>query len=291
MAAVGDGQYLASNRNYGVKEYVCSLKNDEIFCRVGVVATTAGLGAAIGAGCGAVAATPTIIGIPAGAASGAFIGGMVGLGIGLAGEMMSHAVEYRNACERLRNSQVLDDGEDGMTVFTKKLAVLNFDPDYQCGILHAPMTQPVRIEGENQLYERRALVKWVRENGTSPMTRRPIAERDIQGAPRGLAYNGKMCHAILENPELLSSFTPDEQVALRAYRKDCMKESKRFYHKETQDILKKATDIATARQSLQQLTDLVEMMDPVVNMDFSPLMVSEAFGEGQDGDDEEKVPG
>lgn len=244
--------------------YVCSLSNKELFSRTAKVALTSGLGAGAGAGIGAAVTTPSVVGIPAGAASGAFIGGMTGLGVGITASMIFDVRAYAKAYKNIK--------QDGGQTFSTRLAEADLDPSYLCGINLVPMVEPVRISGEPQLYERKVLEKWIKQNGTSPISRREITRNDLQFAAEGLAYNGRACHDILNNPQALAKFNDDEVVALKAYREDCVAVSSRFYKNESTKILYKAARLQdNPRASLAQLSQLVELMDPVVNINADEI--------------------
>lgn len=285
-AAIGDKRaWMVTQPGYETGKtypiYISSLSCNQIFNRTAAVAATAGVGAGIGAGVGAIVTTPSIVGIPAGAASGAFIGGMTGLGVGIAGTMIFDVCKYVKACKDLK--------QDGARAFTRKLANMDLDPAYLCGITHMPIIEPVVIRGEPQMYERKDLLRWISSSGTSPMTRKRITERDIDFTPTGLAYNGKVCHEILSDPVAVAKFTPAEVVALKAYREDCVAVSGRFYKKETAQILKDANSLAVnPRDSLAKLTALVNLIDPIANLNFDEIEEVEEVEE-VDGPEQEEV--
>jgi hypothetical protein len=274
MAAVANtGKvWMKSNEGYESGKtypaYICSLSNRQLFNRTAAVAASAGVGAAVGAGIGAAVTTPSVVGIPAGAASGAFIGGMSGLGAGVVATMIFDVCKYQASFISLK--------QQGGSAFSEKLGNLDMDPQYLCGINHVPMIEPMRIVGERQLYDKKALIEWINFKGTSPISRKAITVNDIQFAAEGLAYNGKACHEILQDPVALSKFSEEEVVALKAYREDCVKVSSRFYKKETTTILKQAANLqVNPRDSLAQLSALIDLMDPVANLDLAQIGVEE----------------
>lgn len=281
MAAVAgkDKVWMGSNEGYRsgktYPEYICSLTKRQLFNRTAAVVASAGLGAAIGAGVGAAVGAPSVVGVPPGAASGAVIGALSGLGVGIAGVMIFDVCKYYEAYEVVK--------KQGGQAFSEKLSNLDLDPDYLCGINHVPMIEPVRINGEKQLYERKVLQEWIERDGTSPLTRKKITVQNIQFAAEGLAYNGKACHEILQDPVAIAKFTPEEVVALKAYREDCVAVSSRFYKKETTTILKQAASLAVnPRDALAKLSELVELIDPIANLDLDQIGADEgSFSDGE----------
>lgn len=66
----------------------------------------------------------------------------------------------------------------------KRLDEIKYDGDvpveYRCGIGLVVMDDPVSIPGEAASYERRTLLRWLEENGKSPLTRRhPVFAEDL----------------------------------------------------------------------------------------------------------------
>ena len=54
---------------------------------------------------------------------------------------------------------------------------------YNCVITQAPIRNPVADPNGVQLYEKAAIIKWLRDRGTSPMTRRPTHESNLLPRP------------------------------------------------------------------------------------------------------------
>ncbi len=137
-------------------DHLKGLPTKDIVTRSGLVLGAAADCAAWGALVGA--ATPA----PGGAGIGAIIGAVIGA------TCMGGTIT--GVDKRRHNADVERYPTEGIEGLNQVLLQAEYEADDLCGILNAVPLQPVRLDGERQVYEFSALRHWVQEHGTSPIT-------------------------------------------------------------------------------------------------------------------------
>ncbi len=214
-----------SNNNFKVTypRYLRSLKAKEVASRTATVLATAGIGAGVGAGIGIGGGPGVLATVPACAGLGAGVGAVVGIAIASAYD----ASEYRKFKKSLTTEAKLK-----LEEFIKDRG--DYTTDDICGIGSEIPCDPVVIEGEPQVYERKEIVKYIRSKGESPMTRKKITESNLEQAYEHMARTGNLCARILNNP--LERETLDTTIlkGLVLLQKDNDKRTRRFIERKYQ---------------------------------------------------------
>ncbi len=257
MAAASNNQYWGnttslskSNVTYG--NHLRDMAVDDLVARAAIVLTSAGVGAAIGAGVGAGA------GLGIGAGPGAGIGAGVGAGIGMIAITAFDVFEYNKYKKTLTN----ETRETLENIVNEKQGC---SPDDICPITGCVPEVPVYILGEPQIYEMKALKKWLKEKGTSPMTRQPFKQKDIKFSTTRIAKTGKLCDAVLNDAELRASLSPEVVKGLAILRNESVEMCHKNFESKSSELIKEVKNRKISPMDFAaEALELAMTLDPVI---------------------------
>ncbi len=257
MAAASNNHYWGNTNSLSksdvtYKKHLRNMPVDSLVARAAIVLSSAGVGAAIGAGVGAGA------GLGIGAGPGAGIGAGVGAGVGLIVTTAFDAYEY-NKYKKTLTQGTRDTLED---IVREKG---HCSPDDICPITKCVPEVPVQINGEPQIYEMKALEKELKRTGLSPMTRRPFKHRDIELCVERVAKTGKICDAVLNDPELRETLSPEIVKGLAILRNEQVEMCQKNFEAKSSELIKevkhrKISPMDFAAEALE----LAMALDPVI---------------------------
>ncbi len=115
------------------------------------------------------------------------IGSLIGLSVGAGIVYKIYRSWLKSENERLLKEKITE--------------FVNMDPvlkDFNCAITRDIALNPVRTPYTPNLYEKKALSKWIKEKGSDPMTRQSLKRADLIPAMDVLTEASKEIHRILE---------------------------------------------------------------------------------------------
>lgn len=228
MASVSNKQ--SNQLTYG--SYLSDLSPCQVAGRAATVIAFAGAGAGIGAGI-AIGTTAGIGVLPC-----AGIGAGAGAVVGIAVASVHDICKYKNFKKELTN-----DARQNLEKFIQTNG--NFTEDDICPITSEIPSDPVKISGEKQVYERSALKKIVAEakkkNAArkdpsvdpeilplSPLTRKPFSDNDIKQDHVHVAKTASFCDSVLNDEDKRSRLSPTELKGMVLLRNQSIKKATLF---------------------------------------------------------------
>jgi hypothetical protein len=169
-----------------------------------------------------------VLGGGLGAGLGACVGGIIGFGAGV-------AYLYPRYQKFLATEEGKRFGGE-LRVFLSDYKILEH---YTCGILKVPALDAVRTP-QGQIYERSAIVAWIHQKGTDPITRLPLKEEDlIDDNDSTLESSKKLIEAIEQIKPQVKQTAPELLDGLEALVMDLQANANRAYNKKLVDLQKK----------------------------------------------------
>ncbi|MCB1180854.1 MAG: hypothetical protein KDK55_02360 [Chlamydiia bacterium] len=212
------------------KEYWKSNRKDKMIHDLTIVEGTfigAAAGGVVGGACGGICGIPggplgIGIGIGAGTAGGMIIGGGIGTAIGVAIARHQSLPKYKQWCETQK-----------IKSFTHNLNVL-LNPDeisshVICPLSQLPVINAVRTP-QGQIYEKYELMKWLKKNGTDPLTREPLSEVQLKKDSLDFENGPKKLYQLLkEKVSVAEKYAPEQVQGMKDLMEDIVEAAYSFH--------------------------------------------------------------